>query len=163
MKDSDFNKKGGETMKKTMILSIVLLLLSVAVSVMAQQTAPTETSVPAVPAPAAAPTASIEISRMEICSSVMDRKPVDVSSTFAATQDKVYCYLEFKDVKKETTVNMVWTLGQTEMGKISLTIKPYAKFRTWAYKSINGMKGDWKVDVVDDKGAILRTATFKIQ
>ena len=146
-------------MKKLIVLCIVLSLLAVAISVMAQQTAPTMTPAPSVPAP----TSSLEIARMEICGNVMDRKPVDVSSTFTANQDKVYCYLEFKDVKKETTVNVVWALGQNEMGKIPLTIKPYAKFRTWANKSINGMKGDWKVDVMDDSGAVLKTATFKVQ
>jgi Protein of unknown function (DUF2914) len=152
-------------MKKKIILGIVFLLLSVAVSVTAQQTAPTATPAPveAAKAPASAPASSLTIARMEICGSVMDRKPVDVSSTFTASQDKVFCYLEFKDVMKETTVNVVWTLGQNEMGKAPLTIKPYAKFRTWASKSINGMKGDWKVDVVDDKGAVLQTASFKIQ
>ena len=146
-------------MKKAIMLGIACSLLAVAVSVMAQQAPPTAASAPAT----AASAPSLTISRMEICGSVMDRKPVDVSSTFAATQEKVYCYLEFKDVKKETNVNVVWALGQNEMGKVQLTIKPYAKFRTWANKSINGMKGDWKVDVVDDKGAILQTATFKIQ
>jgi len=146
-------------MKKTIILGIVLSASLTAVTAMAQLTAPTAT-----PAPATAASApSLAIARMEICGSVMDRKPVDVSSAFTATQDKVYCYLEFKGVMKETTVNVVWTLGQNEMGKVPLTVKPYAKFRTWASKSINGMKGDWKVEVVDDKGAVLQTATFNVQ
>lgn len=152
-------------MKKKIIPGIIFLLLSIAVSVMAQQAAPTATPAPveAAKALASAPAPSLTIARMEICGSVMDRKPVDVSSTFTASQDKVYCYLEFKDMKKETTVNVVWTLGQNEMGKVPLAIKPYAKFRTWASKSINSMKGDWKVDVVDDKGAILKTAMFKVE
>ncbi len=152
-------------MKKMIIPGIVISFLSVAVSVTAQQTAPTATptSVESAKAPASAPASSITIARMETCGSVMERKPVDVSSVFTASQDKVFCYLEFKDVNKETTVNVVWTLGQNEMGKAPLTIKPYAKYRTWASKSINGMKGDWKVGVVDDKGAILKTATFKVE
>jgi hypothetical protein len=146
---------------KKVLLGIVLLLLVASVPVIAQQAPPA--AAPA-PAPAvAAPAPSLTISRMELCGSVMDRKPVDVSAAFTAAQDKVFCYLEFKDVKKETSVNVVWTLGQNEMGKIPLTIKPYPKFRTWANKSINGMKGDWKVDVVDDKGAVLQTASFKVQ
>ncbi len=121
--------------------------------------APAQAAAPAAPAPAP----SLTIGRMEICGSVADRKPADVSSTFKATQEKVFCYLEFKDVKKETTVNVVWTLGQNEMGKVQLTVKAYPKYRTWATKSINGMKGDWKVHVVDEKGAVLQTATFKVE
>ena len=146
---------------KKVILGIVLSLLALSVSVMAQQAPPAAAPAPAAAAPAPAP--SLPISRMELCGSVMDRKPVDVSAAFTAAQDKVFCYLEFKDVKKETTVNVVWTLGQNEMGKVPLTIKPYPKFRTWASKSISGMKGDWKVDVVDETGAVLQTAAFKVQ
>jgi hypothetical protein len=152
-------------MKRAIILGIVLSVSLVAMAATAQQTAPTATPASAVAAtaPVTAPAPSIMISRMEIAGNVMDRKPMDVSSTFVVTQDKVYCYLEFKDVKKEATVSVVWTLGQKEMGKIPLTVKPFPKFRTWANKSINGMKGDWKVDVLDDKGVVLKTATFKVQ
>ena len=155
-------------MKRSMIAILVVLLLMVAVTVMAQQPAATPPAAAPAPAeaakaPAAAPAPSVNISRMEVCANVQDRKPVDVAATFPATQEKVYCYLEFKDVKKETTVNVVWTLGPNEMGKVALTIKPYAKFRTWANKSIGGMKGDWKVDVVDSAGAVLKSASFKVQ
>ena len=153
-------------MKKAIILGVVLLSCITALTSFAQQTAP-----PAAPAAAeaakatapAAPAPSLTVARMEVCGNVTNREPVEISATFAATQEKVFCYLEFKDVKQEAAVTVVWTLGQNEMGKVPLKIKPYAKFRTWANKSINGMKGDWKVDVLDDKGVSLKSATFKVQ
>jgi len=152
-------------MKIKIIIGIVLSASLAAVTAMAQQTAPTVTATPveAAKTPTPAPAPSNMISRMEIATNVMDRKPVDVAASFPASTEKVYCYLEFKDVKKETTVNVVWTLDQKEVGKIPLSIKPYAKFRTWANKAIYGMKGNWKVDVVDDKGTILKTASFTVQ
>jgi DUF2914 family protein len=152
-------------MKKTMLLGVALLVFATALTAPAQQTAPTATPAPAeavkAPEPAQAP--SLAISRMEIAANVMDRKPVDVGTSFPASTEKVYCYLEFKDVKKETAVNVVWTLGQKEMGKTQLTVKPYPKFRTWANKSLFGMTGDWKVDVVDEKGNVLKSAAFMVQ
>jgi len=30
-------------------------------------------------------------------------------------------------------------------------------------QDINGMKGDWKVDVTDESGAVLKSATFKVE
>jgi hypothetical protein len=150
-------------MKKIMILVVVLLVFAIALIAAAQQTAPTATPVPAEATKAPAPAPSLTISRMEIASNVMDRKPVDVATSFPAGTEKVYCYLEFKDVKKEATVNIVWTLGQKEMGKTQLTIKASQKFRTWAAKSLYGMKGGWKVDVLDEKGNILKSATFTVQ
>jgi len=153
-------------LRKTIILGGIALSVSLAaLTATAQQTAPTVTPAPAeaakAPVPAQAP--SLTISRIEIAANVMDRKPVDVGTSFPASTEKVYCYLEFKDVKKEATVNIVWTLGQKEMGKTQLTIKASQKFRTWAAKSLYGMKGGWKVDVLDEKGNILKSATFTVQ
>jgi hypothetical protein len=100
---------------------------------------------------------------MEIASAVENREPVGIAATFPAATEKVYCFLEFKDVSQETRVNVVWTLGMNEMGNVSLTVKPYAKFRTWANKTLGGMKGDWKVDVKDEAGTVLKSATFKVE
>lgn len=153
-------------MKRAIIFGIALSLFAASVTAWAQQPTPATPPAPAAEAakaPATAPAPSLTIARMEICGNVTDRKPVDIGATYPASQEKVFCYLEFKDVKKETTVNVVWTLGLNEMGKVPLTIKSYAKFRTWANKSINNMKGDWKVDVLDEKGAVLKSAAFKVQ
>jgi len=151
-------------MGRPIVLGIVLMFFTacVTVSTVRQSTqTPTTTTTGSTNAPIPAP--SLTISRMEISAGVMDRKPLDIGTTYPASQEKVYCYLEFKDVKKETTVNVVWMLGQNEIDKIPLTIKPYPKFRTWASKTINGMRGKWKVDVLDDKGNFLKSATFTVQ
>ncbi|HAS54831.1 MAG TPA: DUF2914 domain-containing protein, partial [Nitrospiraceae bacterium] len=84
-------------------------------------------------------------------------------ASFPATQERVYCFMEFTDVAQETTVNVVWTLGMNEMARVPLTIRAYSKFRTWAYKTIAGMKGDWKVEIVDGAGTVLKSAAFKIE
>jgi DUF2914 family protein len=152
-------------MKKTMFLGAALLVFAIALTAQAQQTAPTATPAPAeaAKAPEPAPAPSLVISRMELAANVMDRKPVDVGTSFPASTEKVFCYLEFKNVKNETAVSVVWTFDQKEMGRTQLTIKPYPKFRTWANKSLFGMKGEWKVDVLDEKGSVLKSAAFMVQ
>ncbi len=112
---------------------------------------------------APAPARNLTILRMEIGAGVMDRTPLDIGTMYPANQEKVYCYLEFKYVKTETTVYVVWMLGQNEMDKIPLAIKPYPRFRTWVSKKINGMKGEWRVYVLDDKGNLMKSATFTVQ
>jgi hypothetical protein len=160
-------------MKKALIGCLVFMLFLSAGVVLAQQaTTPAPApAAPASPAPAtpvpetkaAAPAAALTISRMEIAGSVENREPVGIAASFPATTEKVYCFLEFKNVANETKVNVVWTLGMNEMGSVPLTIKPYAKFRTWASKTIGGMKGDWKVEVKDEAGTVLKSATFKVE
>jgi len=167
-------------MKKVVIICLVFTLVLTAGIVLAQQeTSPTpapatpaEPSAPAAPAtpasPATAPAAPVRaagltIARMEIAGSVENREPVGIAASFPATQEKVYCYLELNDVPQDTTITYVWTLEQNDMGKVTQQVKQSSRWRTWAYKSIGGMKGDWKVDVLDESGAVLKSATFKIE
>ncbi len=149
--------------KAALFLCIGPLFLAVITS--AQQTASTSTAVPAasVKAPASADAPILTLTRMEICSTVTDRTPVGIGTNYPASQDKVYCFLEFGGATRETSVNVVWTLGQKEMGRVNLPVRRFPLFRTWANKTILGMKGDWKVEVLDDKGVLLRSAAFTVQ
>ncbi len=86
-----------------------------------------------------------------------------VADHFPQSQEKVYCFLEFGGAAQETSVVVVWTLGQMEMERVTLPVRRFPLFRTWANKTIFGMKGEWKVDVLDGKGALLKTASFTVQ
>ena len=144
-------------MKRTFIYCLALALCLSAGFVLAQQA-------PA-PAPAAkaAPAAGLNISRMEIAGSVENRQPVGIAATFPAATEKVFCYLEFKDVPQDANITYVWTLGPNEMGKVTQQVKKSWRWRTWASKTLGNMKGDWKVDVLDESGALLKSATFKVE
>jgi hypothetical protein len=159
-------------MKRVLIIALVLSVSMAAGIALAQQQAPAPAPAAApAPAPApkaaapapAAPAAALTIARMEIAAGVENREPVGVAATFPATQEKVYCFLEFTNVPAETGVSIVWSVGGKEMGTVPLTIKAFSKFRTWAYKTVAGMKGEWKVDVKDASGAVLKSAAFTIQ
>jgi hypothetical protein len=148
---------------------IFVLVLSAGIVLAQQPAAPAPAAsapAPATPAPAAkseAAAPSLNISRMEIAGSVENRQPVGIAATFPANTEKVYCYLELTDVPKDTTITYVWTLGPNEMGKVSQPVKKSSRWRTWGNKSLGGMKGDWKVDVLDEAGAVLKSATFKVE
>lgn len=155
-------------MKKALLFCLVLSLVVFAGIVMAQQApapAPAKPTAPAAaPAKAAAPAMpGLNITRMEICGSIENRQPAGIAATFPATQEKVYTYLEFKDVPKDTKITYVWTLGLNEMGKVTQDVKKSWRWRTWANKSLGGMKGDWKVDILDESGAVIKSTTFKVQ
>jgi hypothetical protein len=153
-----FTRKGGDAMKKSLVAWAVFVLVLLAGMVQAQQqSAPA----PAAKSEAAAP--SLTISRMEIAASVENRQPVGIAATFPASTDKVYCYLELKEVPKDTTITYVWSLGPNEIGKVSQQVKKSSRWRTWGNKSLGGMKGDWKVAVLDESGAMLKTAAFKVE
>ncbi len=150
-------------MRRPIVLGIVLMLFSACETVSPARQSTVVPITTTTGAPSAPSASRFTISRMEISAGVMHQTPLDIGTTYPASQEKVYCYLEFKDVKMETTVYIVWMLGQNEMDKIPLVIKPYPKFRTWASKKINGMKGEWKVNVLDDNGNLMKSAIFTVK
>ena len=154
-------------MKKAFIYCIAIALCLSAGIVRAQQ-APAPAPAPAAPAAPEAPAAkaaapSLNISSMEIAGSVENRQPVGIATTFPASTEKVFCYLEFKNVPQDANITYVWTLGPNEMGKVTQQVKKSWRWRTWSSKTLGGMKGDWKVDILDDSGAVLKSATFKVE
>ena len=158
-------------MKKILLVVLTLALFAVAVSVMAQQApapaAPAPAAAPAVPAAApskAAPAAKFTISRMDIATNVEKRQPTGVATTFPASTEKLYCYLELENVSANTSFTFVWTLGLNELARVTQTAtRTVAKYRTWSTKALGGLKGDWKVDLVDASGKVLKTVPFKVE
>jgi hypothetical protein len=166
-------------MRKALISILVLVMLIVAGVALAQEpAAPSPTPMPAAPATPAAPAApatpapppakaapapSLNITQMEIAGSVENREPVDVASTFPDTTKMVFCFVEIKDAPKDTSITFVWTMGTNEMGKVTQQVMKSSRWRTWSSKTVSGMKGDWRVDVVDEAGAVLKSATFKVE
>jgi len=107
--------------------------------------------------------AGMTIERMEIAGNLENKQPTGIAASFPATQEKVYCYIELLNVPQNTKISYVWTLGPNEMAKVTQDVKKSNRWRTWCSKSLGGMKGDWKVDVLDEAGAVLKSATFKVQ
>ena len=70
----------------------------------------------------------VTLTRMEICSTVADRSPVDIDTRFPASKEKVYCFLEFGGARKETSVDVIWTYGQVEVGRVNLPVRRFPLF-----------------------------------
>lgn len=56
-------------------------------------------------------------------------------------------------------VNLI-SLGHQQ---INQPVPVVCRLDTWSNKTIAGMKGDWKVEVLDSTGAVIKTASFKVQ
>ncbi|MFZ3089409.1 MAG: DUF2914 domain-containing protein [Nitrospirota bacterium] len=150
-------------MKKVLFGIMVLVMAVMVGTVLAEEAAKPASPEAAKPAAKEASENGLTIARMEIAGGVENREPVGAASSFPATQEKVWCFVEFQNVTKETTINYVWTFGENEVDKVPQTIKVFSKYRTWANKTIAGRKGDWKVDILDESGAVLKSASFKIE
>jgi hypothetical protein len=104
-----------------------------------------------------------KVAKMVVATGVENREPVGVSETFPSSTEKVYSFLEAKDIAEDTQVTFVWYLGGKEMFKIDLPLKKGPKWRTYSYKSLRGQKGDWKVELKDSAGSTVKSISFKVE
>ena len=133
-------------MKKGIVLSILFVMSMLVISL-----------------PASGQENEFAVARLVIGTGVENREPVGVAETFPATTEKVYCFLEATEILKDTEVSFVWFLGEKEMLKTNLPLQTSPKWRTFADKNIGGMKGDWKVEVRDVKGNLVKDIKFKVE
>ncbi len=103
------------------------------------------------------------IDRAAMGTGVKDREPVGVSEVFPATTEKVYCFLEALNIPKDMEISLTWFHGQKEMRKINLALKAGPRWRTFAHKNLGGLKGDWKVEIRDAEGKLLKDLSFKVE
>ena len=107
--------------------------------------------------------AGFTISGAVVGTGVENKEPVGVAETFPGTTEKVYCFLDATDISKDTDVSFVWFHGQGEKLKTTLPLKEGKRWRTRADKNLGGLKGDWKVEIRDAGGKLLREVKFKVE
>jgi len=103
------------------------------------------------------------IVRAVLGTGVENREPAGVAAVFPATTEKVYCFLEAANIPKDMEISLTWFYGQKEMRKISLPLKAGSRWRTFAHKNLGGLKGDWKVEIKDAEGKLLKDLPFRTE
>jgi len=138
-----------------MLLASVLMMGSIVLSASGQEKAKPE----APPKDAGA----VTLVRAVVATGVENSEPVGAAETFPASTEKVYCFIEATNIPKDTEVTFVWSHGGKELSKFGLPLKQGARWRTFAYKTIYGMKGDWTAEIKDADGKVLKEIKFKIE
>jgi hypothetical protein len=105
---------------------------------------------------------SIVVEEANICRGVINRKPLGIGDTFAASVGKLYCFTKVITDKNHTEISYIWYFGDLKRAEIKLPVKS-SKWRTYSSKKIQIHEtGDWHVDVVGPLGKVLKTLRFKI-
>ena len=76
------------------------------------------------------------LERMAVATAVQDREPVDVSDTFPASTEKVYCFIEAKDISADVQVTFVWYYEGKELHRFTLPLEKGPKWRTFSSKNL---------------------------
>jgi len=103
------------------------------------------------------------ISTMVVAEDVQDRQPVGVAETFPASTEKVYCFIEAKNISEDTEATFVWYHEGQEMRTFTLPIMQGLRWRAFAYKNLHGKAGNWKVEIRDKAGNSVKSISFKVE
>jgi hypothetical protein len=103
------------------------------------------------------------IARVVVGTGVDNLEPVGVAEAFPSTTEKVYCFLEATGIAEDTEISFVWFHGDKEMLKFNLPLKMGPRWRTYAFKNLRGLKGDWKVEIRGPDGNVLKDVKFKVE
>ncbi|MCX5914518.1 MAG: DUF2914 domain-containing protein [Deltaproteobacteria bacterium] len=108
-------------------------------------------------------TGAFAVVRIVVGTGVENREPVGEADKFPAATEKVYCLLEATNIPKDMEITLLWFAGDKQVGEINIPLKQGPKWRTWAFKNLRGLKGDWKVEAKTPDGKILKEITFKVE
>lgn len=107
--------------------------------------------------------AGFAVARLVVCNEVSQREPVGVAEKFPVSQKEVTAFLEATGVAAQTPVSFVWIVGGKEVRELPAKLEPGSRWRTWVAKSLNGQKGEWKVELRGADGKAVATAAFTVE
>jgi hypothetical protein len=103
------------------------------------------------------------INRMVISEEIAAKEPIGIADTFSAATEKVFCFLEAKEIEHDTMISFVWYFENKEMARVSLPLAKGKRWRTYSSKKLAGLKGNWKVELLESSGVVLNSVSFRVQ
>ena len=106
---------------------------------------------------------NLTIDKLVICTSIEERQPVGADSTFSKDVGKLYCFSKILGAEKQCSISQVWYYKDEQMANIKLNVKAKT-WRTWSSKKIVSFAtGQWRVDIISEKGDVLASKKFTIE
>ena len=101
--------------------------------------------------------------QIEICKSIINRKPVSAGRSFSAGVDSLFCYTKIRNSGDKQEIRHVWFYKNEVQSQIKYNIKTSNEYRSWTKKRISSnQKGNWRVDIQTSTGQSLGSINFDI-
>jgi hypothetical protein len=102
-----------------------------------------------------------EVADAVTCLGIENREPVGADDSFPADVGRVWCWSKIKD-GQGTAITHAYYYGDEEKALVELEIRS-PLFRTYSSKRVlPSWTGEWRVDIVDDQGDVLKSLHFTI-
>lgn len=112
----------------------------------------------------AAQAGTIKITEMAVTTKIVKGNPIDSVRRISSSSVKaLFCFTRLsKDMEEEVAIKHVWYKNDQVAAEYELPVKG-KRWRTYSRKLIEkGANGDWRVEVVDEEGNILKSLNFRI-
>jgi len=112
-----------------------------------------------------APEASLEplsgrVARAGFTTQVVDREPQDSITSLSNDASRILFFSEFRGLEGQT-LSHVWERDGTEMARVAIVVGG-SRWRAYSAKNLDpSWLGEWKVNVVDEEGRVLRSESFE--
>jgi len=100
------------------------------------------------------------VKEMFLTTNVVDREPVDTVQTFTTSNDQAFCHIRVFNNGEPKRVTFRWLYQGEEYFKFAANIGTSPSWRT--YTSVIPKVGDWKIQIVDRSGNVLREKEFTV-
>lgn len=105
---------------------------------------------------------AIEAREGVMTTAIEDRAPVDDVEVFPATDGQLYCYTKITGATGPTEIVHLWYRGDKLVSRVVLPVRSES-WRTWSTKQfLPNWQGEWKVEVRDSQGTLLKTLKFRL-
>lgn|SRR5574341_862675 len=109
----------------------------------------------------AAPT--LKVDQILVGTGIENREAVGVDTVFSSAVGKVYCWVLVTGAETETQITFVWHHQGSQVAEVIVPVRS-VRWRCWTSKTIMPEStGAWKVEIKDEAGKVLESASFHIQ
>ncbi|MFZ5907062.1 MAG: DUF2914 domain-containing protein [Nitrospirota bacterium] len=106
---------------------------------------------------------SVVISEVVVAENVEERVPIGIADTFPVDIEKVYVFIEAKDIATDTELTVEWYHEGKKVHSYTLPLQKGPRWRTYSYKNIYRQTGDWEVKVINKAGNEIKSITFQVK
>lgn len=112
---------------------------------------------------AAEDTGMFTVVKMVTSLDVIEREPVGMRDTFELADNKVFCFLEAREITDDFEVYFVWSHEGTELDSVPVTLKKGPRWRTYSSKKLGNRSGKWRIEIRDANGVVMDSRDFTVE
>ncbi len=106
---------------------------------------------------------AFKVGRLLISESIRAREPIGTTKVFSSSVEKVYCFVDARDIKRNTFISFHWYYNDSAVAKVTLPVRQGSRWRTYSSKRLAGLQGDWRVEVRDSEETVIEEVKFIVE